>query len=166
MHMHRHLARWSVITATAGMSACTLFQQTPYQPYSAWGGGGYSETEVQPGLFLVRFTGNESTTPGRAADLALLRAADICLQRGKSYLRVGGLTTKAVQSGYVPGTSTSTVTPTGPDSPPVVTVTTLPPTMLYSPESGIAVTCTEGNQEGAWDANYLAHAIRTRYSIT
>jgi len=76
------LARWSVITATAGMSACTLFQQTPYQPYSAWGGGGYSETEVQPGLFLVRFTGNESTTPGRAADLALLQATERALNQG------------------------------------------------------------------------------------
>src|ERR1044071_1917863 len=103
MHLHKHLARWSAMVAAAAMSACTLFVQTPYQPYSTWGGGGYSETEVQPGLFLVRFIGNESTSPGRAADFALLRGADICLQHGKAYMRVGGLATRAVQSGYAPG---------------------------------------------------------------
>jgi hypothetical protein len=166
MSKYQQIARWCATAAAVGMCACTMFGQTPYQPYSAWGGGGYSETEVQPGLFLVRFIGNESTSTGRAADFALLRAADICLQRGKGYLRVGGLATKAVQSGYIPGATTSTVTPTGPDSPPVVTVDTLPPTILHSPESGIAISCTEMNQEGAWDATYLARAIRTRYSIS
>jgi len=165
MHTRNVLARWTATAMAIGMSACTVFE-TPYQPYSAWRGGGYMETEVQPGLFLVHFIGNQSTNAGRATDFALLRAADVCLQRGRTYMQVGGLGTRSVQSGYLPGTSTTTVVPTGADSPPTVTAETSPPTMLSSPESGLVVSCVETKQEGSWDAAYLARAVRARYSLS
>lgn len=165
MHTGKHLARWSATAVAIGMGACTVFDQTPYQAYSAWGGGGYTETEVQPGLFLVQFIGNQSTSPGRATDFALLRAADICLERGRAYMHIGGLASRNLQSGSLPGMTTTTVVPAGPDSPPVVSTSTSPPTMLSSPESGLAVSCVEAKQEGDWDAAYLARAVRAKYSL-
>ena len=80
----------AVVTALS-LAACGA---TPYKTYSYWNGGGFTDTEVQPGLFLVRFMGNASTTPARTADLALLRAAEICLDRGKDYLLLGELATQ------------------------------------------------------------------------
>jgi hypothetical protein len=165
MHTRNVLARWIATAMAIGMSACAAFDQTPYQPYSAWRGGGYTETEVQPGLFLVHFIGNQSTSAGRAADFALLRAADVCLQRGRTYMQVGGLATRSLQSGYLPGSSATTVVPTGADSPPTVTAETSPPTLLSSPESGLVVSCVETKQEGSWDAAYLARAVRAKYSL-
>ncbi len=159
--------RMAILLAVLGSSGCAFMMPTPYQPYSTWNGGGFTETEVQPGLFLVRFIGNESTTPDRTADYALLRAADICLQRGKAFLRVGDLATQNVRSGYIAGTTTTTVVPSSdPNAPPVVSVDTMPPTLLYSPQSGLAVSCVESRQNGAWDADYLARAIRTKYSLS
>ena len=159
--------RMAILMAALGSSGCALILPTPYQPYSTWNGGGFTETEVQPGLFLVRFIGNESTTPDRTADYALLRAADICLQRGKAFLRVGDLATQNVQSGYIPGTTTTTVVPgSSPDVPPIVSVDTMAPTLLYSPQSGLAVSCAERKQNCAWHANYLARGIGTKYSLS
>ena len=157
--------RFGRITALA-LSLCVGACATSYQPYSFWGGGGFTETEVQPGLFLVRFIGNEQSTPDRTADFALLRAADLCLQRGKSHLLLGELATQYAHTGYLPGSTASTVVPTGSSDSVAVTVETSPPTPLYSPTSGIAVSCTETTGQGAWDAHYLERAIRTKYALT
>ena len=148
------------------MSLCLGACATSFQPYSFWNGGGFTETEVQPGLFLVRFIGNEQTTPDRTADFALLRAADICLQRSKSYLLVGDLATQYVHTGYLSGTTATTVVPAGKSDNVAVTVETSPPTPLFSPTSGIAISCIETNAQGAWDAHYLERAIRTKYSLS
>jgi hypothetical protein len=67
----------------------------------------------------------------------------------------------------IPGTTTTTVVPSSdPNVPPVVSVDTMPPTLLYRPQGGLAVSCVESKQNGAWDANYLARAIRTEYSLS
>ena len=50
---------------------------TEYTPSS--GGDGYSETQLSPTSFQVTFRGNTKTTPERAHDFALLRAAEIAL---------------------------------------------------------------------------------------
>ena len=95
-----------------------------------------------------------------------MRGAEICLQRGKGFIHVGNLSTRYQQTGYIPAGTSTTVTPTGPDSPPVVTtVETSPQTNLYSPTSGIAVSCADTKEPGAWDAGFLANAVRTKYSI-
>jgi len=160
-----------LVTATVlalALGACQALMPAAYAPYepAPWVGSGYTETEVQPGLFLVRFIGNSSTTPDRSADFALLRGAEICLQRGKGFIHVGNLSTRYQQTGYIPAGTSTTVTPTGPDSPPVVTtVETSPQTDLYSPTSGIAVSCADTKEPGAWDAGFLANAVRTKYSI-
>lgn len=50
---------------------------TEFTPSS--GGDGYSETQLSPTSFQVTFRGNTKTTPERANDFALLRAAELAL---------------------------------------------------------------------------------------
>jgi hypothetical protein len=50
---------------------------TEFTPSS--GGDGYSETQLSPTSFQVTFRGNIKTTPERAHDFALLRAAELAL---------------------------------------------------------------------------------------
>jgi len=154
--------RIAAILFTLGLGGCMA---TPYAPFSYWNGGGYTETEVQPNLFLVRFMGNPQTLPDRAGDFALLHAADLCLDRGKNFVLLGELATDYVQSGYIDGTTTTTVVPTSDNAPPIVVTDTTPPTQLFSPASGIAVTCVDDQRKGAWDARYLARSIRSKYRL-
>ena len=47
--------------------------------------GGYSETQLAPDVFRVNFAGNAYTSSERAQDFALLRAAELSLERGFRY---------------------------------------------------------------------------------
>ena len=154
------LAEILTLAVSSTLGAC-VSPYAPYEPYSFLGLGGYTETEVQPGLFLVQFIGNEHTPPDRPADYALLRAADLCLHRGKNYMFVGTPVTHYMPTGSIPGTTT--VVPASEAS---QVVSTMPPTLPISPTGGVMVTCTETNANGAWDAQFLARAIRTKYSIS
>jgi len=59
---------------------------TEYTPSS--GGDGYSETQLSPTSFQVTFRGNTKTTPERAHDFALLRAAEIALSNKCAHFAV------------------------------------------------------------------------------
>lgn len=50
--------------------------------------GGYSETQLKPNSFEVRFQGNKSTDPEEAKDFALLRSAELTLEYGYSYFTI------------------------------------------------------------------------------
>jgi hypothetical protein len=160
--------RKALLLAVVALAGCA----TAYKPNSFWNDGGFTETEVQPGLFQVKFKGNEFTTQDRTADLAMLRAADLCLSRGKSHMFLGDVATKSVQSGVAPGYSstsgTATVTSYGNTA--YVTgnayTTTIPPASFYRPQSGLTVACTESKDGGAWDAAFLSQAMRSKYKIT
>lgn len=145
------------------LAACA----TPYQPYSKWSDGGFTDREVLPGVYLVRFTGNGVSAPERTADLAMLRAAEICLGLGQPFMRAGGLATEHVQSGYFDGVTTANAIPSGdPNAPPTVSVHSTPPTPRYSPQSELAVSCAVTQEAGTQDANQVAQAIRARYSLS
>ncbi len=62
-----------LIASTLLLAGCV----TEYVPSS--GGDGYSETQLSPTSFQVTFRGNTKTTPERAYDFALLRAAELAL---------------------------------------------------------------------------------------
>ena len=49
---------------------------------------GYSEFEISPTLYHVKFNGNSSTKDTRAVDFALLRAAQVALERGYPFFVV------------------------------------------------------------------------------
>lgn len=64
------------------LSACV----TGYAPST--GGDGFSETQLSPTSFQVTFRGNTKTTPERAYDFALLRAAELALNNKCPYFVV------------------------------------------------------------------------------
>ena len=141
------------------MLAACVSPYAPYQPYAPLSLGGYTETEVQPGVFLVQFIGNEHTPPDRPADFALLRAADLCLQRGKNFMFVGNPARHYMPTGTVSETTVVSASETS-------QVVYFSPTLPISPIGGVMVSCAETQADGAWDAQFLARAIRTKYSIT
>src|SRR6185295_16457355 len=142
----RTVARMATLAMSLGLGGC-ISPYAPYEPYSPVGLGGYTETEVQPGIFLVQFIGNEYTPPDRPADFALLRAADLCLQRGKNYMFVGNPERHYMATGSVSGTTT--VVPASETS---QLVSTPAPTLPVSPIGGVIVSCSETQADGAWDA--------------
>jgi hypothetical protein len=84
--------RFALVTAfaVAALGACTT--ATPYQPYrpEAAGGihGGYSDQQLAPDRFLVRFHGNELTSRDRVEGYMLYRAAELTLQQGNNWFMV------------------------------------------------------------------------------
>lgn len=73
------------IAAAAVTAACTT-TPTPYQPYVPELGrgvhGGYSEQQLGPDRFIVRFHGNELTSRDRVEGYLLYRAAQLTLENG------------------------------------------------------------------------------------
>ena len=160
----------------AVLTTCVAACATTYAPNSFWNDGGFSETEVQPGLWQVRFQGNEFTDAARTSDFAMLRAAELCLSRGQAFMYLGDVATEVVQSGYIPGTTTSTTTgsATAYGSGNSATVYgssttnsyTSPGTALYRPETGLTVACAEEKGPSAWDAAFLKQSMKSKYQIT
>ncbi len=68
-----------------GASGCA----TEYGPKSSWGNG-YSETQLGPRLWEVRFEGSGLEELERVEDFSLLRAAELCLLDGFNYFLVLG----------------------------------------------------------------------------
>jgi hypothetical protein len=83
-------AMLAALIAAAAVSACTT--ATPYQPYrpEAAGGvhGGYSDQQLAPDRYLVRFHGNELTSRDRVEGYMLYRVAELTLQRGYDWFLI------------------------------------------------------------------------------
>jgi hypothetical protein len=157
----------TIATVVLALAGCA----TAYAPSSFWNDGGFTETEVQPGLFMVRFVGNEFTSAERTADFAMLRAAELCLSRGAGFMYLGDVATRVVQTGVIPGSSTTTASATaygtGSNASAYGTshTTVTPPTVLYSPQTGLTVACATEKEDGAWDAAFLAQSMRKKYTL-
>jgi len=157
----------AAVVLALGITACA----TPYKPYSVWNDGGFTETEVQPGLFQVRFKGNEFSSEERTADFAMLRATDLCKSRGSRYMFLGDVATKVVHTGYLPGSATTTANASAygygnsayASGSSHTSVT--PPTALYSPQTGLTVACANEKGDGAWDAEFLSQSLRAKYNL-
>lgn len=71
-------------TLALAIAGCTT--ATPYQPYRAETAagvhGGYSEQQLAPDRYVVRFHGNELTSRDRVEGYMLFRAAELTVQRG------------------------------------------------------------------------------------
>ena len=93
------------LAATIALGACTT--ATPYQPYrpEAAGGvhGGYSDQQLAPDRYRVRFHGNALTSRDRVEGYMLYRAAELTVQRGyNSFLMVDRHTEHDTQSYVTP----------------------------------------------------------------
>jgi hypothetical protein len=151
------------VVALAGCAAS-------YQPYSVWNDGGYTEHEVQPNRFQVRFVGNEHSTEIETEELATLRAAELCLGRNKPFMLLQDFATDAVVTGSVPAREVKIA---GPDTGPAAgraegetRYATVSGKTLYTPKTDLTATCISEPAEGALDAAQVAQATRAKYGIS
>jgi hypothetical protein len=73
------------LVVTGIMAGCA----TSYHPLGSFASGGYSEVDgATPDRVTVRFDADQWTQLQRARDFALLRAGELCQQRGYSYLSI------------------------------------------------------------------------------
>jgi hypothetical protein len=78
--------RTLVIAATLALSACAT---TPaYAPAAAQGGAGYSERQIESNRYFVTYRAPSGADQSLLHDYALLRAADITLENGRSWFWV------------------------------------------------------------------------------
>jgi hypothetical protein len=81
--MFRSLA---IATALAALSACAT--APTYTPAATQGGAGYSETQIEANRYFVTYRAPSAAEESLVHDYALLRAADITLERGKEWFWV------------------------------------------------------------------------------
>lgn len=78
------------LAIVGSLAACTT--ATPYQPYRAEsvGGvhGGYSDKQIAPDRYLVRFHGNDLASRDRVEGYMLYRAGELALQQGYDWFRI------------------------------------------------------------------------------
>jgi hypothetical protein len=94
------------LTLVALVSACS----TSYQPYSYLGGGGYKDVQLSENSFRITVEANGYTSKSQAADLALLRAADLTLEKGfKHFVIVDSADQSAGMNYTTPKTTTMNI---------------------------------------------------------
>lgn len=84
---------------------------TGYQPVGF--GGGYTDLQLGTDLFRVAFRGNGYTSAERAADFALLRAAEVTLAQGATHFLVLSHGKDAKELFATVPSGSGTLTPTG-----------------------------------------------------
>lgn len=95
-------ARIGVLIFAMSLGGCA----TQYQKQGLT--GGFDETQLAPNMYRVSFNGNGYTSVERAANLALLRCADLTLQNGYSYFAVVDAKEGTTQSAYTTPTQSYT----------------------------------------------------------
>jgi hypothetical protein len=89
--MQKRLA--AAVTATAvvlagGLSACASY--VPYGPATGRAGVGYFEQAIEADRYRVGYHGPSGMSRNEVEDLAMLRAAELTLERGYDWFRVVG----------------------------------------------------------------------------
>lgn len=72
--MKVNIVLWS-LGLIAAVGCATPYQQSGYR-------GGFTETRLAPDIFAISFAGNSFTSPERVSDFALLRTAELTLNKG------------------------------------------------------------------------------------
>ena len=158
--------RLSVAATAAILAACA----TPYKPHSEWNQGGYGEQLQAPGIYHVWFGGNHYTTEDRSEELAVLRAAELCLGESKPFMRISNFETASHLSVKTPGFTVMKSVPQAPTygnppSPVPRVVGYVPGGERYNTWSQLNVECLAERGEGAQEAAVAAATIRERYEI-
>ena len=91
-----------VLAYSAVLSGCA----TGY--HSEGFSGGFEETALAPNVYRVSFSGNGYTRSSRAEELALLRSADLTLQKGFRYFGLADSNSRSSYSTYTTPRNTTT----------------------------------------------------------
>ncbi len=91
-----------LLIAAVTLAGCA----TAYQPQGAT--GGFSESQLDENVFQVTFKGNGYTDRDRANDFALLRSAEIALEKGYKYFVIVDAQQYSKNSSYTTPTTATT----------------------------------------------------------
>lgn len=158
--------RLTVAATAALLTACA----TPSKPNSVLNQGGYGEELRAPDIFHVWFSGNHYTSEDRSEELAVLRAAELCLGESKPFMRTSNYQTVSYVSVETPGFEVLKSVPRAPTygnppSPVPTVVGYMPGGKRYNTWSQLKVECLAEKSEDAQEATAVAAAIRQRYEI-
>jgi hypothetical protein len=134
--------------------------------------GGFRDTRLAPDLFRVSFQGNGYTSPDRAQDLSLLRAADLAVENGFSYFAVvdenNSMRTQTFESaGHARTTGTATLYGRNATYSSYTTYAPGQKFTFYKPSTGLLVQCfkTKPADIFTFDAAFLQQSLREKYKI-
>jgi hypothetical protein len=119
----------------------------------------------------VWFVGNEYTAGLKTADLAMLRAAELCVGEGKQFMRISQFHSGAVRTATGPGRVITQTSQVGRYSKDFQTIKYeartyyIPGRRLYTTRSGLRVACLAEAGDETQDAAGLAAMLRHRYKI-
>jgi hypothetical protein len=86
--MRRPIAATLILAAVFSLGACVT--DTPYRPATNGPGtDGYSETPVEPGRWIVAFSGNAETSRRTVEGYLLRRSAELTLEQGYDWFTIG-----------------------------------------------------------------------------
>lgn len=125
--------------------------------------GGYSETALSPRIYSVSFKGNGYTGSDRAAELALLRAAEITIDKGFTHFTVidkASASSIASLNSHANSSFSSTAYGTSYGSAQTRT------TAVRKPSSNMTVYLMGAEApEWAYDANFLIRSLSGKYKV-
>jgi len=97
------MKKLSVLAAVVVVAGCA----TTYQPYSYFGGGGYKDIQLSENSFKITVEANGYTTKSDATNLALLRAADLTLEKGFNHFVIVGSADESYGTNFTTPTTTT-----------------------------------------------------------
>lgn len=135
---------------------------TPYQPQAFR--GGYADLALNTEMFRVTFEGNGYTRAGRVADFALLRAAEVVIERGGTHFVLVGQD-RGTDSALIPGGATSgTLRPTLGGGY-AYSGSTAGPVLITKHRAELTVHIVPRGTPAAYDASLVRTQIRERYGL-
>jgi hypothetical protein len=159
------MKRLAVVLIALALTGCaTAYQRRGFS-------GGYSETQLGENIFKVSFYGNGFTSMEQASDFALLRAAELTLERGFRYFVVVRLENDTKTDTFTtPTTSYTTDSAYGYGNYDYVTNTTtyVGRTFLITrPRSTFTILCFKEKPDNnlVFDAVFVFKFIRRKYNI-
>lgn len=129
-------------------------------------GGGYSDSPLGNGMYRVSYTGNAYTDPGYAADMAMLRAAEVALAGGYRYFSI-------VQSGNdsrvgsytAPSTVNVTNLPAIGSGYQTISVTGGQTTVFSKPSSNMIIKGHKEKREHTFSARRVISSTKVNYGL-
>ncbi|MCP4666945.1 MAG: hypothetical protein GY849_11315 [Deltaproteobacteria bacterium] len=118
---------------------------TPYQKKGF--SGGYKETRLKKNVFRVSFKGNSFTDKRRASDFALLRCAELTLEKGFRFFAIAGSESEEKKRYTLAGMELMSID---------------------NPRSFYTIHCFEDKPPDYliwYEATYLARSLRDKYGI-
>jgi hypothetical protein len=142
---------------------------TTYQPYSYFGGGGYKDVQLGENIFKVTVEANGYTSQSKAADLALLRAAELTAQHDFRYFVVVSVAdTSSGMTYQTPTTTNATVSTRGNTAYGTAQTYGGQTFFVVFPTPSLTILCFREKPDivgPAYEASFVSRSLKTQYGI-